>query len=225
MGQSFAGVSLSYLTRNFTRFDLAFGGDVTAVDGRLGQNPALDVLAQGDGLTVVIYETTDSNLTYDEWDRFLRFAEHKDFPDIEARHLARGLPMTGFVESYSRHAKSLIAVGNGTGADREYGLHTEFVALANPYTDDLTGGLPVLLLLEGQPRANAQVELFDRDAEGTVTITLHRTDADGHALLPVQPGHTYLADAVTLQAISPEAEGDAVWHTYWASLTFEVPAR
>lgn len=225
VGQGFDGVSLSYLTRNFTRFDLAFGEDVTPVEGRLGQNPALDVDEHGEGLAVVLYETTDSSLTYDEWDRFLRFAEHKDFADIEARHTARGLPMTGFVESYSRHAKSLIAVGDGAGADREYGLRTEFVALANPYTDDLSGGFPVLVLLDGAPRADAQVELFDRNADGEVTITLHRTDADGRAVLPVTPGHVYLADAVTLQEVVPSEDSTAVWHTLWASLTFEVPAQ
>ncbi|WP_420396265.1 DUF4198 domain-containing protein [Nioella sp.] len=225
VGQSFDGVSLSYLTRNFTRFDLAFGAEVTAVEGRLGQNPALDVDDHGAGLAVVLYETTDSTLTYDEWDRFLRFAEHKDFPDIEARHLGRGLPMTGFVESYSRHAKSLIAVGDGEGQDREYGLRTEFVALANPYTDDLSDGFPVQLFLEGTPRAYAQVELFDRDAEGEVTITLHRTDAEGRAVLPVEPGHAYLVDAVTLLEVEPTADSAAVWHTLWASLTFEVPAE
>jgi hypothetical protein len=225
VGQSFEGGSLSYLNRNFTRFELAFGADVTDVEGRLGQNPALRVEDHGEGLAVILYETTDNRLTYDEWESFLRFAEHKDFPDIEARHLARGLPMTGFMESYSRHAKSLVAAGNGEGADREYGLRTEFVALANPYTDDLSGGFPIQLLLDGQPRADAQVELFDRDAEGEVTITLHRTDAEGRAVLPVEPGHEYLADAVTLLEVEPTADSAAVWHTLWASLTFEVPAR
>lgn len=225
VGQNFEGVSLSYLPRNFTRFEVAFGDDVTEVEGRLGQNPALEMDAHGEGLAVVLYETTDNTLTYDEWDRFLRFAEHKDFPDIEARHLARGLPMTGFTESYSRHVKSLVAVGDGAGSDREFGLRTEFVALANPYTDDLSGGLPVQLLLEGEPRSNVQVELWDRDPEGAVTVTLHRTDADGRVTLPVEPGHVYMADSVTLLEVEPTADSAAVWHTLWASLTFQVPAR
>lgn len=225
VGQGFEGVSMSYMTRNFTRFDIVFGDTITPVDGRLGDNPALDVDAHGTGLAIVLHETTPRDLTYDEWDRFLRFAEHKDFPDIEARHLARGLPMTGFTESYTRHVKSLIAVGDGAGQDREFGLRTEFVALANPYTDDVSDGLPVLVLLEGEPRPDAQVELFDRAPDGTVTVTLHRTDAEGHALLPVEPGHEYLADAVTLMPLEPAAEGDPVWHTLWAALTFAVPAR
>ncbi|MGR3640587.1 MAG: DUF4198 domain-containing protein, partial [Alterinioella nitratireducens] len=61
--------------------------------------------------------------------------------------------------------------------------------MANPYTDDLSDGFPVLVLLEGEPRADVQVELFDRDPDGEVTVTLHRTDAEGRAVLPVEPGH------------------------------------
>lgn len=225
VGQDFEGPSLSYLTRNFTRFDVAIGDDITPAEGRLGQNPALVMAEHGTGLAVVIYETTDSDLTYDEWDRFLRFAEHKDFPDIEARHLARGLPMTGFMESYSRHVKSLIAVGDGAGTDREFGLTTELIALANPYTDDVSGGIPMRLLFEGEPRGDAQVELWDRNPDGDVSVTIHRTDADGEVLLPVEPGHVYMADAVALVPVEPVTEGGPVWHSYWASLTFEVPAQ
>lgn len=225
VGQSFEGVSMSYMTRNFSRFEIAFGDIAMPVDGRLGDNPALSVETHWEGLAIVVHETTPRTLTYDDWDSFLRFATHKDFPDIAARHRARGLPMTGFTESYTRHAKSLIAVGAGAGADREFGLRTEFVALANPYADDLADGLPVRLLLNGEPRANAQVELFDRAPDGEVTITLHRTDATGQVALPVQPGHEYLADAVTLLPVESEEEGGPVWHSLWASLTFAIPAR
>ena len=225
VGQDFEGNSMSYLPNRFTRFELAFGAAIEPVSGRLGQNPAISITDHGTGLAVLLHETTSLTVSYDDWARFLRFATHKDFADIEARHRERGLPMTDFTESYTRHVKSLVAVGDGTGADRAHGLRTEFVAQANPYTDDLSGGLPVLLLLEGAPRADAQVELFDRAPDGTVTVTLHRTDADGRALLPVEPGHEYLADAVTLLSVEPGTDGGPVWHTLWASLTFTLPAR
>ena len=225
VGQDFEGVSMSYLTRNFSRFDISIGNEIAPVEGRLGQNPALSVEGHGAGLAIVLHETTPRTVHYDEWDRFMRFAEHKDFADIEARHVARGLPMSDFTESYTRHAKSLIAIGDGAGEDREFGLRTEFVALANPYTDQLEDGFPVLLLLDGEPRANVQVELFDRAPDGEVTVTLHGTDGEGRAVLPVEPGHEYLVDAVALLPVEPESEGDPVWHTVWASLTFALPAR
>ena len=126
----------------------------------MGDNPALVMEAGADGLAVVVHETTDSRLTYTDFAVFQRFVAHKDFATALADHAARGLPETGFKETYRRHAKSLIAVGSGAGADRAMGLAIEIVALANPYTDDLTAGLPVLVLLDGAPRGDAQVELF-----------------------------------------------------------------
>ena len=225
IGQDFEGVSASYLPRNFTRFDVVAGGELRPVEGRLGNNPAMGVAGLPDGLAVILYETTGNTLTYDEWAGFLRFAEHKDFGDIAARHDARGLPRDGFREAYTRHAKSLVAIGGGAGQDTEFGLRTEIVALANPYTDDLTGGFPVRVLLEGAPRPDVQVELFDRAPDGSVTVTLHRTDADAIAVLPVDPGHAYLVDAVTLLPLQDDAEAGPVWESLWASLTFAVPGE
>ena len=64
------------------------------------------------------------------------------------------------METYRRYAKSLVAVGDGKGSDRDVGLDTEIIALANPYTDDVSGGLPVLVTLYGEPRKDAQVETY-----------------------------------------------------------------
>ena len=223
VGQDFEGTALSYIPRNFSRFDLASGDQTTPVEGRLGDRPALNIDGLSEGLAIILYETTDSFVSYDDWTRFVGFVEHKDFPDTLARHAARGLPEVDFTESYTRHVKSLIAVGRGAGQDRAFGLRTEFVALANPYTDDLSAGFPVQLLHDGAPRADVQVELWDRAPDGTVTVTLHRTDSTGHALLPVASGHVYMVDAVAMLETEPEAPRNAVWHSLWAALTFEVP--
>lgn len=222
VGQEFEGSPFSFIPRTFTRFDVTMGGETRPVDRRLGDLPALVMADLPEGLAIVAHETTTSRLTYSEWDRFVRFAEHKDFGDIAALHDGRGLSRDNFVETYSRHVKALIAVGAGMGADRALGLTTEIVALANPYTDDVSAGLPVQVFYLGEVRADVQVELFDRAPDGTVTITLHRTNGDGIAVLPVRPGHEYLADHVVLEPVEPEAEGDPVWHSYWAALTFGV---
>lgn len=225
VGQNFEGTALSYIERNFSRFDLAIGDQITPIAGRMGDRPAINVTEHPEGLGIVLYETTENFVDYDEWGRFVSFVEHKNFPDTLARHAERGLPQTGFIELYTRHVKSLIAIGNGAGQDREFGLRTEFVALANPYTDDLSAGFPVQLLLDGAPRADVQVELWDRAPDNTVTVTLHRTDATGHTTVPVQSGHVYMVDAVTMLEIGPDASRDAVWLSLWASMTFEVPLR
>ena len=94
----------------------------------------------------------------------MNFIKHKDFEGLPEAHLARGLPEVGFVESYRRFAKSLIAVGSGVGQDRPVGLEIEIVALSNPYADDLSEGMAVQVLLNAAPRAYVQVEVFSRPA-------------------------------------------------------------
>lgn len=220
-GQGFVGNNQSYFERRFTRFELINGDQVLPVAGRAGDIPALTAFVPAAGLWVVLHETTVQKLTYKEWAKFQAFADHKDFADIRARHNDRGLPETGFVENYTRHAKALVALGDGGGADAVTGMETEFVALANPYTDDLTGGFPVRVLYQGAPRAEAQVEIFDRAPDGTVTVTTMRTNAQGEALIPVQSGHEYLLDAVVLRPAA--ADSGAAWRSLWAALTFAVP--
>jgi len=224
-GETFEGVTYSYLPRRFTRFDLAIGGGIAPVEGRLGDKPALNVAAPAEGVAVVAYASEVEVVRYTEFAAFLRFAAHKDLGDMESRHRAAGHPETGFGEAYSRFAKTLVAVGTGAGSDLRLGLETEIVALANPYTEDVSAGLPVQVFYADAPRAMAQVELFEKAPDGSVEVTLHRTDAEGVAVLPVRAGHSYLVDAVLLRDPAPDlAEArDVVWETLWASLTFAVP--
>ncbi|WP_299280702.1 DUF4198 domain-containing protein [uncultured Tateyamaria sp.] len=221
-GQEFVGTSLSYFPRNFTRFDVVVGDTVRPVEGRMGDRPALDVPAPLDGLAVVVHETTPSFVTYKEWAKFQKFADHKDFANIKARHAENGFPEPPFKERYTRHAKALVGVGEALGMDRALGLKTEFVAITNPYADDFDGAMQVQVLYQGDPRADAQVEVFARAPDETVAITLHRTDEAGIARIPVSPGYDYLFDAVVIAPISDSEE--AVWDTFWAALTFGVPA-
>lgn len=224
-GQNFNGVALAWFDHRFTRFDQVMGDDVASVDGRMGDTPALQDMAAGDGLLVILHETVPANLTYTEWDKFLTFAAHKDFPDAAGDHLAAGWSQERFNESYTRHAKALVAVGAGAGSDRAFGLATEFIALTNPYDTGFDGNMAVQLEYQGVPRPNAQVEVFERAPDETVAISLYRTDAEGRAVIPVRAGHTYLFDAVVLRPAPQAGSSDTapVWETLWAALTFAVP--
>ncbi|WP_299686755.1 DUF4198 domain-containing protein [uncultured Tateyamaria sp.] len=223
-GETFEGVSLSYFDRSTQRFELVTDGVAAPVTPRLGDNPALDVPAPGDGLAVVLHETTPSFVTYKRWAKFQKFADHKDFAGWRAQHDALGFPPPPFKERYTRHAKALIAVGDdGAGADARYGLLTEFVALTNPYVPGFNNVMRVQVHYGDATRPDAQVEVFDRAPDDSVTVTLYRTDADGIAAVPVTPGHDYLFDAVVLEPIA--GDETAVWDTHWAALTFSVPAQ
>ncbi|MHA6326070.1 DUF4198 domain-containing protein [Roseivivax sp. CAU 1753] len=225
VGQDFKGVAYSYIPPNFARFDLVMGDTVLPVEGRAGDRPALQMAAPGDGLVIVVHQTKVYKLVYTDFDKFSDFVTHKDAAWALDRFEERGLDPGNVRENYTRFGKSLIAVGAGDGVDREVGLLTEIVAEANPYTDDLSGGLPVRVLFEGTPRAAAQVELFARLPDGTVEVTTHETDADGRAVLPASPGVEYLADAVVIRELDAELATDPTWESLWASLTYKIPAE
>lgn len=225
VGEMFEGSSYAYLPRNFVRFDLVCNGDSAPVEGRPGDRPALVATHDEATLCVVVHQTRDYELTYRDWETFASFVTHKDFAWALEEHAARGLAREGFRERYSRYAKSLVAVGNGAGADARMGLLVEIVAEANPYTDDLSTGLPLRVFYGDAPRGNAQVEIFSRAPDGEVSAQLLRTDAEGRLDLPVAPGHEYLVDSVVMRPVQAEAEGDPVWESLWASLTFRVPSR
>ena len=224
-GEKFKGISLAWFENRFTRFDMVLGDTIRPVEGRMADTPALRAQAWDDGLLTVLHETTPSTVTYRDWAKFEKFAEHKDFPTAAAEHDARGWPKDEFRESYTRHVKALIAVGDGAGQDRAFGMETEFIALTNPYDPAFDGDMRVQVNYQNGPRADAQIEVFARAPDGSIEITLYRTDALGQATIPVASGHEYLFDAVVLRP-SPLAgteERAPVWETLWAALTFAVP--
>jgi hypothetical protein len=223
VGEGYRGGPQPYLTQSFTRFEIVQDNNARPVTGRLGNIPALQMGDLSDGLAVIVHETTGQMLTWTGWDRFLAFADHKDLGDVTAMQAARALDQVDVTEVYIRYAKSLVAIGGGAGADARMGLRTEFVALANPYRDDLTMGFAAQLWLDNAPRADVQVEVFTKDPDGVVTVSLARTDADGIVRVPVVAGMRYMIDAVVLEAVEPLQPGDPEWRTLWANMTFGVP--
>lgn len=222
-GQNFRGAEQPYLDHRIARFEVRKAGDVQPYQGRMGDMPAFAADRLAEGLAVIVHQTQPQRLTYETWEDFQAFADEKGFGDIGLQHRALGLPEAGFAEQYTRHAKALVAIGDGTGQDRPAGLETEIVARANPYTDDLSHGLPVQLLYQGNPRPRAQLTVFAMAPDANVTVTELLSDNRGQVAVPVIPGYRYLLDAVVLR---PAPEGaDYVWESHWASLTFAVPNR
>lgn len=227
-GELFDGTAQSFSERLSTRMDAVLGNEVFAISGRLGDRPAIQLPPVGrDGLMILAHEAAPASLTYREWPKFQKFAAHKDFADAESDHEARGWVKENFKESYTRHSKSLVAIGSGAGADRALGLKTEFVALNNPYVTEFDGTFDVELLYQGAPRPDAQIEVYARDAQDVVNVTITRTDGQGRAAIPVAAGMEYMLDAVVLRPFegATTAADGPVWQTLWASMTFAVPAR
>lgn len=216
VGEGFSGAAYAYFPRSITRFEVVAGGEAGPVEGTVGDRPALAPRVLPEGLVVVVHETGDSRLVYDEAERFARFAAHKGFPEV-----AEGAEMP-VVEIYRRYAKSLIGVGDAEGSDAPVGLYAELTALANPYTDDLSSGMSVRLTEDGAPVPDYQVEVFALSPGAEeAAIETYPTDADGVATFPVEPGTEYMVDSVLMRPLPDRPDAD--WMSHWANLTFRTP--
>ena len=221
VGERMLGQGFPYLPPRFTRFDVLSGDETFPMPGRIGDSPAVNVSDLPEGLLTVVYVSTPSELTYDDAEAYARFIEEEGLAHAAVRNAERGLDPVGLTEDFSRYAKALVAVGEGAGADRIAGLRVEIVAELNPYADDLSAGLPLRALLDGDPFEGARVRLLQRLPTGEVTEDRYRTDADGRAVVSVAPGATVLANVVWLE--EPAGADAADWHSHWASLTFASP--
>ena len=225
-GQLFDGTKLPYFPNRTSRFDLSFEGKVVPVAARMGDIPALRIIAPPrDGLLIVAHEALPTSLVYKDWETFVGFTEHKDFKTAVAEHQAAGYPQDDVRERYSRYSKALIAIGDGRGNDTAMGLETELTAITNPYEADFNNQMEIALTYQQAPRQDVQIEVYERNAKKEVTVTKYRTDDAGHAIFPVVPGMTYMVDSVVLRPAPDVGETDESpqWESLWASLTFAVP--
>jgi hypothetical protein len=223
-GTKFDGVNLPYFTRRVSDLYYSIDGRIDATS-RLGDLPAFQQVIDTPGLARFVYISKIDNITYRGLEKFTAFVAEKDSKWALERHLANNWPKERFTERYFRHSKALIGIGHNEGADETFGLFVEFTALKNPYTDDVTEGLPVLLTQSGDPIANAQIEVFERATDDTVHIFKRTTDAMGRANVPVRAGHDYLLDHVVLTEVKDHADhaNGVYWQSDWAALTFSVP--
>lgn len=189
---------------------------------RIGDIPAVREAPGPPGLHVLAYHSTAARLSYTEAGKFADFLDKNGLAWALEEHQRRGLPETGFDEAYSRCAKALIQSGDGEGDDAVIGMPLELVAGANPYTLPPDASvLPVTLLWQGEPLADAQITVFrDRDGVGVEKV---RTGPNGAASIPLGDGGRFLLNAIHIIPWD-EMPADA-WHSYWASLTFEIQPK
>lgn len=221
IGQKFKANEYPYNSTQHQRFMLIDSAGLLDIDGELGDIPAISFTARNPGLNIFTNISTTQKIVYDDPEIFVSFLNHVGLQWVLDEHEARGLPESGFGEGYTRYVKSLVAVDGGAGQDVQLGMKYEIVALANPYTDNMPNGLPVRVFFEGRPHANAQIEIFRKGIEESQTV---RTNAQGTAMIPVTSG-VYMINTVHM-VIPPEADMErtgTVWHSLWASMTFEIP--
>lgn len=224
LGEKLVGIRLPFIPNNINEFFWSQNGEKHVVRSRLGDRPAFSEVITEDGLTSVVYTSNASTLTYRRFEKFEKFALHKDLGPVRLLHSENSFPETNFSETYRRFAKVIVGIGSSMGTDTYFGLATEFVLLNNFYVDNTENVVKIKLLYQGEPRANTQVEVFERSTSGTVNITTTRTSNNGIAVIPIRSGYEYLFDAVKLRRAKPSlVQEGVVWETLWASLMIKIP--
>ena len=181
--------------------------------------PAIRLTPQAEGLSVLHYRSSQTELEYDSFEDFTDFLKEDGLQWVEARHRARKIPEAGWKEAFTRYAKTLIKVGDGEGQDEPGLMPYEWIAVSNPYTtseQDYT----LKLLSAGKPVANAQVTYFTRgfDEIGEIDRSLAYTDATGSVQIPAVADTEYLVSSV----IMTEHNSQRVpWQSHWVSITFK----
>lgn len=221
IGQGFEGSLQMFFDTRIERFELRQGHQVAPYAGRMGDIPALTPELSDPGLLVIVHQTQPSSLKYHDWATFQAFIDEKDLGDVRSRHNARGLPKSGFYESYTRFAKALVAIGESQGADRRTGM--DIITGAPPLYRRL-GPRPAHSALEPRPPlTETQITVFDHAPDGLVSVKRYIGDHSGRAVDHTTPGHSYLLAPVVPRPAPQDSE--AVWDTLGASLTFFVGQR
>jgi uncharacterized GH25 family protein len=197
-------------------------GAETPVPGVPNTEPAGFTALQVPGLHTVVYESGRSAVELDAT-KFETYLKEEGLEAISARRARQGKTAAPAREVFSRSAKALVAVGDGSGPgfDRVLGLRLELVAEKNPYALSGGGELPVRLLYEGKPLAGALVMALQRGRPGAVSAV--RSDSKGRATLKLDRPGLWLIKAVHM--IPAPADAGADWESFWASLTFTLPSR
>jgi len=226
VGMDFGGNQLAYIPGTINALNITNADGTEKIVGRIGDIPSINTIPASGGLQIVTLFSTSSVLTWDDFQKFDDFVNLHGMGWVLARHTERGLPDVGFKEAYTRFVKSLVAVGDGAGQDRFTGMFFELVAGKNPYTDDMSEGMPITVMFKGQPLPDKQVDLFFRDPAGALTRLSVQSNSEGLAIVPNIGEGEYMINVVHMIEPFPEDQErtGVMWHSLWGSITFAIGA-
>ncbi|MEP6919223.1 MAG: DUF4198 domain-containing protein, partial [Acidobacteriota bacterium] len=189
------------------------------IPGRDGGDPAGVFRADAAGLLIVGYQSRPTKIELPP-EKFDQYLGEEGLDAVKALRLSR--TVAGAREQFLRCAKSLVAAGTPVDADRDraLGFTLELVAERNPYATAIGQEFPVRLLYQGKPHPGALVVAINR-LDPAVKLTA-RSDSQGRVVFRFTHGGEWLVKAVHM--IPAKADANVDWESFWASLTFEIPA-
>lgn len=195
------------------------GKQSEALSGRNLRHPTGKFRPMDEGLHIVAYESLPqiNSLPGKEFEDYLR----KEGLDevLESRKLTEESETPGR-EIYYRFAKCLIQVGDKPGADRALGFPLEIVTLTNPSQMEVGQTLVVRVLREEEPIPGLLVKAFSLATPSEPNGI--RTDSNGFARINIHRAGRWMLNVVSMEPTEEASEAD--WQSFWASVTFEVPA-
>lgn len=221
VGQDFKGDSVIYLPELFERFVYVTPRGEKPVAGVAGDDP-VKIPIRDSGMLLLGYRSTLASVEFDTVEEFEGYLVKEGMERILT--LRGNMPADKKIrEVYSRSAKSLVSVGNlkTKTADKKLGFHIELIAEKNPYSLIPGQTLPVRLLFENKPLAGALVVAFTKDKP--LQKLKARTDKDGRVNFTLPHPGVWLLTSVHMIPAKPKLNVD--WESFWASLTFELPAN
>lgn len=213
------------------RFELLASDGSQRIMGRHGQSTNVARFATP-GTNVVVYESREV-LNELGPERFAAYLEEEGLDHIARRRNELGETDTDGIEMYVRCAKALVTVA-AKGETAPAGLHDQVAGLPmeivlEPMEHAEVGQTAkVRVLYDGKPLADARLVVesearvqtqADADTSGQ---TIVRTNADGYASFEVDRAGPWMVTG--LHMIRTDDRDDADWKSFWASLTFSVPA-
>lgn len=223
LGQGFRGDPIPRDPKLLERFVALGARGEAPIPGVANTEPAGFASFPAPGLQVLVYDSRREPVELDAA-KFEEYLREEGLQKIISLRAERGQSAAPGREVFSRCAKALVAVGGkeaGTrGHDRIAGLPLELVPQKSPYALAPGGELPVRLLYQGKPLADVLVIALQKGRAGEAVSA--RTDAKGRVALRLDRTGAWLVKAVHMVPAPRETGVD--WESFWASLTFEIPA-
>ena len=192
-----------------------------------GKSTVAVVTAPRDGGGMVVEVVLAPVATKQPRASFDEFVRHEGLDEVAAALARQPSRRAEERRTYAKYAKTLLRVGGGAGAAALYarplGHRLEIVPEADPQSLGRGEALPVRLLFDGRPLANARLVVGSTDAATATQSNMPgvRTDGEGRARLKtVRPGAAHYVHA--LHMVPSAGVADADWESFWATLTFEA---
>lgn len=221
VGQDFLGDPLVRDPALIDKFVVAGPTGIRRVVGRDGGDPAGLLRPTEEGLLVAGYQSNPSQVVLPAA-KFRQYLVDEGLDGIAALRASRGQSDAEARELFTRCARTLVLLGRPDAAQRDQPLHfiLELVAEGNPYAMRAGQRVPFRLTYNGAPLPHALVVAINqREPQARISA---RSDADGRVRLALDKPGAWLIKAVHM---TPAPAGsDSEWASYWASLTFDLPA-